>query len=125
MHSLPGICWGQQKRLALFCAIRGEILRGQSSVLARRLIQAGYPKPGPWYAAHHIVPGNETENADAVQARAIFDQFMLDPNRSYSHLDDPINDAVNGVWLPQRRGLGTEAYHPEIHTDLGVKVGKI
>ncbi|MGX9707556.1 PrsW family glutamic-type intramembrane protease [Laceyella tengchongensis] len=95
----------------------GAILRGQSSVLATRLKQAGEAKPRSWYAAHHIVPGNESENPAAVMARQIFDQFMLDPNRNYSHLDDPINSAVNGVWLPQRRGIGNEAYHPKIHTD--------
>ncbi|WP_342027729.1 AHH domain-containing protein [Lihuaxuella thermophila] len=96
----------------------GNILRGQSSTLATRLKQAGEPKPRPWYAAHHIVPGNESFNADAVAARRIFDRLMLDPSRTYTHLDDPINAAINGVWLPQRRGIGTEAYHPEIHTDV-------
>jgi hypothetical protein len=98
--------------------MKWNVIRGQPSILKTRLEQAGEPKPKPGYAAHHMVPGNESTNPMAVRARAIFDRYMLDPKRNYTHLDDPINSAVNGVWLPQRRGIGSEAYHPEIHTDV-------
>lgn len=62
------------------------------------------PRSRGW-AAHHIVAGNEPE---AEPARMILQRFGID-----------INDAYNGVYLPQEPSVGTtEMYHRSLHTQV-------
>lgn len=62
----------------------------------------GLSKPDG-YAVHHIVAG---QASDAEKARRVLQRFKID-----------INDADNGVFLPNKPGVGTtEAYHRTLHT---------
>jgi hypothetical protein len=67
--------------------------------------------PGPDdHAAHHIVAPGESRYPGAKEERDILDNFGI-----------KIDDAVNGVWLPNKPGVGPGAYHPSLHTRVYYK----
>ena len=72
--------------------------------LARNLEKAGQPRP-PGHAAHHIVSTDDGRFPEAIEARKIIGKFNID-----------IDDAVNGVWLPYKRGIDGGVYHPGLHS---------
>jgi hypothetical protein len=77
-------------------------LTNPSRTLARNLEKAGNPRPLD-HDAHHIVPVRDGRFPEAVEARKILEKFKID-----------INEAVNGVWLPNKPGIGSAAYHRAI-----------
>jgi hypothetical protein len=70
--------------------------------LAKNLEANGEPRPFG-HAAHHIVA---LFAEGGKLAREILQKF-----------DIPINSADNGVWLPDRKGVGQGAYHRELHSE--------
>jgi len=74
-----------------------------SRTLARNLRRAGRPRPAD-HDAHHIVPASDNRFPEAKDARKILEKFKIDSN-----------DASNGVWLPNKPGTGSGAYHRAIH----------
>jgi hypothetical protein len=61
------------------------------------------PEPGSDYAAHHMVASGAEK---AAEARDILKQHDID-----------IDSAINGVFLPRKRGISNAVYHPELHTN--------
>ena len=47
-----------------------------------------------------------SQNPDAISARAILSKYGIDKN-----------DAINGVFLPTKKGVSNAAYHPSLHTN--------
>ena len=78
-----------------------------SKLLAKNMAEAGLGTRAKGYAAHHIVAGN---SEGAKDARAILRKFGIG-----------INDAANGVYLPNIKGLSEEAYHNTLHTNAYYK----
>ncbi len=70
-----------------------------SRILGRNLEKAGRPRP-PDHATHHIVPFKEPRFPEADKAREILKRFNVD-----------LNDAANGVWLPNKPSIGQGTYH--------------
>ncbi len=81
----------------------GGGLARPSRALARNLERAGSPRP-PGHDAHHIVAAGDSRFRHAIEAREILEKFNIH-----------INDATNGVWLPNKPGVGSAAYHRVIH----------
>ena len=63
------------------------LLKSNSYELGKNMESAGQPRPNH-SVAHHIVPATMKKSADAVK---ILDDFGI-----------KVNDAENGVWLPQK-----------------------
>lgn len=78
-----------------------------SKELAKNMANAGMGAKPSWYAAHHIVAWDDPR---AAGSRALLTGVGID-----------IDDAVNGVYLPQktsaRQANDNSTLHPEIHTD--------
>ncbi|MBU2793101.1 hypothetical protein HAQ01_06820 [Acidithiobacillus thiooxidans] len=69
---------------------------------------AGDPRPGSGCAAHHIVPSNE--------GRYFAKDIVKETAGILSKCGIKINDAINGVWLPQNKDSACYgAYHPSLH----------
>jgi hypothetical protein len=78
-----------------------------SKELAKNMANAGMGAKPYWYSAHHIVAWDDPR---AANSRALLSGVNID-----------IDDAVNGVYLPQkqsaRQANDNSTLHPEIHTD--------
>jgi hypothetical protein len=82
--------------------------RSDAKELAKNMTVAGDPRPGSGCSAHHIVPSNES--------RPFARQYVENARRILESCGISLNDAVNGVWLPQNRNstcIGS--YHPQLH----------
>lgn len=90
------------------------LLKSNSQELAKNLENAGQAKPNH-SAAHHIVPATMKKASDAVK---ILKDYGIN-----------INDAENGVWLPQKdldkngnpsgaTGVVHSGKHPDIYAEL-------
>ncbi len=106
---IPGIEINSEKYPLPIGNIRAQRFTsvGDSKILAAKLKAAGEMKlASRGYAAHHIVPGNETRRV-AQEVRDLFDEMVG---------ADQINEAFNGVWLPHNRPIEGQMYHNTIHT---------
>lgn len=83
-----------------------KVSKPSSRKLAKNLEAAGIEKPTKYkVATHHIVAGTEP---DAAESRKILEKFNID-----------INDAANGVYLPNEKNAPTKAlYHPPLNTKV-------
>ncbi len=73
--------------------------------LKRNMEKDGDPSPGKDCVPHHIVPRNAKR---MVESRDILQKCGIG-----------LNDAINGVWLPQSMdsACGKSTYHPTLHTN--------
>ncbi len=76
---------------------------GADSRILRNNLKKGTSEPTYANAAHHIVAGDAPA---AKEARAILERFNV-----------KINDAMNGVFLPDVPGVPNITYHRSVHTN--------
>ncbi|MHB1641930.1 AHH domain-containing protein [Acidithiobacillus sp.] len=83
--------------------------RSDAKELAENMTVAGDPRPGSGCAAHHIVPSNER--------RSFAQPFVNQAKNILKACGIDINNAINGVWLPQNKTSEcVGSYHPKIHS---------
>ena len=80
-----------------------KVSKASSKKLGENLVAAGFKRPNYKHAAHHIVAGRDS---GAAKSREILEKFGID-----------INDAANGVFLPNEKNVSKAIYHPMLNTN--------